>query len=65
METLLEFAKHNQVKKTLNQWSKEDKKQKNDKFWNDYYLSTVPRGVYIQNPKDARHTDFGAIGYPN
>lgn len=43
METLLEFAKHNQVKKTLNEWSKEDKKQKDDKFWNDYYMSTVPR----------------------
>lgn len=59
MKTLLDFTKHKTLKKTFVEWSKESKKQKDDKFWMEYYLNTNAR-IYIK-PID---TSFGALERP-
>lgn len=56
MDSLLKFAKYNLPKKTILEWSKEDKKQKDDKFWFDYYMNTKPKieikPLYLGMSKD-------------
>ena len=43
MDSLLNFTKHRTPKKTILEWSREDAKQKDDKFWFDYYMNTKPK----------------------
>lgn len=69
MDSLLNFAKHETPKKSILQWIKESQQQKSDKFWEEHnnrmYFIRKTGGIYVQEPKDARYTDFGAIGYPS
>lgn len=64
------------MKKTFLEWSVADKKSQQEKWAKEMLrihktnkVEWVPtqflsqHGIYIPDPRDARYTDFGAIGY--